>query len=50
MGLALNGAEELLIVDRGRERRGRVVWRIDSRSIAHIVAGIRLAAANKAAR
>jgi sugar lactone lactonase YvrE len=39
MGLAINRAGELLISDRGRERRGRVVWRIDSHGIAHIVAG-----------
>jgi sugar lactone lactonase YvrE len=39
MGLAINQAGELLISDRGRERRGRVVWRIDSQGIAHIVAG-----------
>jgi NHL repeat len=39
MGLAINRAGELLISDRGRERRGRVVWRIDSKGIAHIVAG-----------
>ena len=39
MGLALNQAGELLISDRGRGRRGRVVWRIDSYGIAHILAG-----------
>jgi DNA-binding beta-propeller fold protein YncE len=39
MGLAVNQAGELLISDRGRDRRGRVVWRIDSKGIAHIVAG-----------
>jgi hypothetical protein len=39
MGLAHNRAGELLISDRGRDRRGRVVWRIDSDGIAHIVAG-----------
>jgi sugar lactone lactonase YvrE len=39
MGLAVNGDGELLISDRGRERRGRVVWRIDAQGIAHIVAG-----------
>ena len=39
MGLAFNRAGELLISDRGRERRGRVVWRIDSAGIAHILAG-----------
>jgi hypothetical protein len=39
MGLAINRVGELLISDRGRERRGRVVWRIDSKGIAHIVAG-----------
>ena len=39
MGLAINRAGELLISDRGRERRGRVVWRIDSQGIAHLVAG-----------
>ena len=39
MGLAIDRAGELLISDRGRGRRGRVVWRIDSHGIAHIVAG-----------
>jgi sugar lactone lactonase YvrE len=39
MGMAVNGAGELLISDRGRERRGRVVWRIDRDGIAHIFAG-----------
>ena len=39
MGLAINRAGELLISDRGRERRGRVVWRIDAKGIAHVVAG-----------
>jgi sugar lactone lactonase YvrE len=49
MGLAFNQAGELLISDRGRDherhkvlsypRRGRVVWRIDSNGIAHILAG-----------
>lgn len=39
MGLALNRAGELLISDRGRDRRGRVVWRIDPNGIAHVVAG-----------
>ena len=39
MGLAINRAGDLLISDRGRERRGRVVWRIDAKGIAHIVAG-----------
>jgi sugar lactone lactonase YvrE len=39
MGLALNQAGEVLISDRGRDRRGRVVWRIDSHGIAHILAG-----------
>jgi len=39
MGLALNHAGELLVSDRGRGRRGRVVWRIDPNGIAHILAG-----------
>jgi sugar lactone lactonase YvrE len=39
MGLAINRNGELLISDRGRDRRGRVVWRIDSEGIAHILAG-----------
>jgi sugar lactone lactonase YvrE len=39
MGLAINRAGELLVSDRGRGRRGRVVWRIDSNGIARIVAG-----------
>jgi sugar lactone lactonase YvrE len=39
MGLALDRSGDLLISDRGRYRRGRVVWRIDSAGIAHIVAG-----------
>ncbi len=39
MGLALNGSGELLISDRGRDRRGRLVWRIDDAGNAHIVAG-----------
>jgi sugar lactone lactonase YvrE len=39
MGLALNQAGELLISDRGRDQRGRVVWRIDSHGTAHIFAG-----------
>jgi sugar lactone lactonase YvrE len=39
MGLAIDRDGNLLVSDRGRDRRGRVVWRIDSRGIAHIVAG-----------
>lgn len=39
MGLALNADGELLITDRGRDRRGRVVWRVDAAGIAHVVAG-----------
>ena len=39
MGLELNRAGELLISDRGRGRRGRVVWRIDANGVAHILAG-----------
>jgi DNA-binding beta-propeller fold protein YncE len=39
MGLALNKAGELLVSDRGRDWRGRVVWRIDMNGIAHIFAG-----------
>jgi sugar lactone lactonase YvrE len=39
MGLALDGNGDLLISDRGRARRGRVVWRIDAAGIAHIAAG-----------
>lgn len=39
MGLASDRSGQLLISDRGRDRRGRVVWRIDSNGIAHIVAG-----------
>jgi sugar lactone lactonase YvrE len=38
-GLALDRAGDLLISDRGRDRRGRVVWRIDAHGVAHIVAG-----------
>lgn len=38
-GLAIDRAGELLISDRGRDRRGRVMWRIDAKGIAHIVAG-----------
>src|SRR5262245_18199444 len=43
MGLALDRSGDLLISDRGLDRRGRVVWRIDSKGIAHIVAGSGLA-------
>lgn len=39
MGLAFNSDGELLISDRGRGRRGRVVWRIDASGVARIVAG-----------
>jgi sugar lactone lactonase YvrE len=39
MGLAIDRSGDLLISDRGRDRRGRVLWRIDSAGIAHIVAG-----------
>ena len=39
MGLALDRDGELLVSDRGRGRRGRVVWRIDARGVAHILAG-----------
>ena len=39
MGLALDRAGDLLISDRGRDQRGRVVWRIDAKRIAHVVAG-----------
>ncbi len=39
MGLALTREGELLISDRGRDRRGRMVWRIDAQGVAHIVAG-----------
>jgi hypothetical protein len=39
MGLALDHDGALLISDRGRDRRGRVVWRVDAGGIAHIVAG-----------
>ncbi len=39
MGIAFDRDGALLISDRGRDRRGRVVWRIDSEGIAHIVAG-----------
>jgi sugar lactone lactonase YvrE len=39
MGLAVNAAGELLIADRGRDRRGRLVWRIDARGVAHVVVG-----------
>jgi sugar lactone lactonase YvrE len=38
IGLAINRAGELLISDRGRGR-GRVVWRIDAKRNARIVAG-----------
>ena len=38
-GLAVESSGELLISDRGRGRRGRVVWRIDRDGMAHIVAG-----------
>jgi sugar lactone lactonase YvrE len=39
MGLAVNHDGELLISDRGRGRRGRVVWRIDAAGVARLVAG-----------
>ena len=39
MGLALNDQGELLISDRGRDRRGRVIWRIDQSGMARHVAG-----------
>lgn len=39
MGLATGRHGELLISDRGRGRRGRVVWRIEAGGTAHIVAG-----------
>lgn len=39
MGLALAADGSLLISDRGRDRRGRVVWRIDATGLARLVAG-----------
>ena len=39
MGMVVDPNGELLISDRGRGRRGRVVWRVDSAGLAHIVAG-----------
>jgi DNA-binding beta-propeller fold protein YncE len=39
MGIALDRQGELLVSDRGRDRRGRVVWRIGRDGIAHIFAG-----------
>jgi DNA-binding beta-propeller fold protein YncE len=39
MGLAVNRDGELLVSDRGRGRRGRVVWRIDATGVARLVAG-----------
>lgn len=39
MGLAIDAQGELLISDRGRDLRGRVVWRIDRNGIAHVVVG-----------
>jgi sugar lactone lactonase YvrE len=39
MGLAFDRNGELLISDRGRGRRGRVVWRIDATGVARLVAG-----------
>lgn len=39
MGITVDPSGELLISDRGRGRRGRVVWRIDSAGLAHVVAG-----------
>lgn len=39
MGLALDAAGDLLVSDRGRDRRGRVVWRIDAEGTARLVAG-----------
>lgn len=39
MGLAISRRGEILVSDRGRDRRGRVIWRIDADGIAHLVAG-----------
>ena len=39
MGLVLTRTGDLLVSDRGRGRRGRVVWRIDAGGVAHIFAG-----------
>ncbi len=39
MGLVLARDGSLLVSDRGRGRRGRVVWRIDADGIAHVVVG-----------
>ncbi|MDJ0656327.1 MAG: hypothetical protein QNJ40_19355 [Xanthomonadales bacterium] len=39
MGLAIHPSGDLLISDRGRDRRGRVVWRIGKDGVARIFAG-----------
>ena len=39
MGLAIDRGGELLVSDRGRGRKGRVVWRIGADGVAHIFAG-----------
>jgi sugar lactone lactonase YvrE len=39
MGLALDRSGALWISDRGRGRRGRVVWRVGTDGVAHAVAG-----------
>ena len=42
-GLAIDASGNLLISDRGRGHRGRVVWRIDGDGIARVVAGAGIA-------
>lgn len=39
MGLAVTPTGDLLVSDRGRDWRGRVVWRIGPEGTAHLVAG-----------
>jgi DNA-binding beta-propeller fold protein YncE len=39
MGVALGPAGELFISDRGRDKAGRIIWRIDPDGSAHVVAG-----------
>lgn len=39
MGMSLGPEGDLYISDRGRNLRGRVIWRIDSAGLTHIVAG-----------
>lgn len=39
MGIAVGPTGELFVSDRGRERSGRVIWRIDAAGIGTIIAG-----------